>query len=192
MVGNVLKGRLFAALLVVAGVLFPDMARAETGQLSDSLVNTHAEIIPYYLAAEITRASFVLMIIFSVKIATAIIGRYQQNQPVRIRRFGVIFISAACCMIVNLLIHYTQLYYRTFDADFLISSLSAFLVLLFFGWLYVYKPRLKSWRFVTVGFVVSSALGLLYQWNWDAFMTVMMYTGIVLVLSPAFYAGKEL
>ncbi len=190
MAGVVQRGRLFAALLVfVTGVLLADMAGA--GELPDSPVYTQGQSIS--LALEVARPVVVLVIIFSIKIVTAIIGRYRQNQSVRVRRFGIVWISAASIMVIPLFAEYITRYYDgPLDTDLLIATVSTFLVLLFSGWLYVYKPRLKSWRFAAVGVVVASALGLLYQWNWGAFITVMIYTGIVLVLSPAFYAGKEL
>lgn len=216
MAGVVQRGRLFAALLVfVTGVLLADMAGAETGQASDIInFNPRAEIIPPALANDIMRGSFFLGLVFSVKVVTAVIGRYWHDQPVRMRRFRVTLISAALFMAIYFTfdvigLHSMSLCTDTYMQQFfkdscdgqyweiaydlgraLVSVAPLGLVL---WWLYVYKPPLKSRRFTAVAVVIALALGLLFQWDWGQFIGVRIYIGIVLILSPVlFYAGKEL
>lgn len=183
----VMKGRLFAqAILFLVSVLWADTAAALVVKRDDWGAGIFILALSYFLG-----------LVFSVKVVTAVIGRYQQNQPVRKRRFGVVLISAVCCMIIALLTSIMHYYQRDPNIDVflydispsLIKILPTFPVLLFLGWLYVYKPRLKSWSFAAVGVVAFSALGLLYQWNEDAVIAVMIYIGIVF---SSYYAGKEL
>ena len=92
MVGNVLEDRLFAALLVVAGMLFPDMARAETGQLSDSLVNTRDCLVT--LPIFINYFCYSLAMMFACWAAYRWEHNARRKIPIKPVRFGLVVFAA--------------------------------------------------------------------------------------------------
>lgn len=100
MVGVVRKGRLFAALLVfVAGLLLADMAKALRAPLYEEVI-----VPPPMLSTLVMLFGYILGLVFSVRTVNAVVGRYRQNQPLQMRHFTIVMVSAACFMTMPFMI----------------------------------------------------------------------------------------